>query len=113
MGWKNFITDPPHEHSHCAGMECDPDIGFILFRYTQRGEDWMPGRNWIFVSGTPYPFINGAFGEGEHGGYRSHMITSPYPEDRIEVIAWLPYDEAKKLFMKSANDWLRESALEK
>ena len=105
-GWLDFKKNPPHScHDHPT-MECDPDRGFILYRYTKRGDDWMVGRNWTFVSTTPYNFDDGAF-----TGYRSHMVTSPYPEDHIEVLAWLPYDDATTLLMKSANDWLRTEAI--
>lgn len=88
--WKDFKTNPPHNHSDRCG-ECDPEWGFILYRYLDRGSGghWNERRLRPFISEFPTHFENGVWVE-----YERHMKTSPYKEDWIEVIAWLPIEDA-------------------
>ena len=102
IGWRNFKTDPPYNWTTAvdAHMESDPDVGFILYRYTHR--PWLMG-DAVFVSPYPYAFKNGAF-----EGYRSHMVTSKYEEDWIEVLAWIPLDGITALLLSSGRAFLNE-----
>jgi hypothetical protein len=99
-GWRCFKTNPPYDWTEAVdgNRESDPDVGFILYSY--KHDRWgrgLPSPERQFLVGpNPYPFQDGAF-----TGYRSHMLTSPYPEDHIEVIAWLPLAEAAKILRKS------------
>lgn len=87
--WRSFKDNPPYDwrESVDGHIESDPDWGFIAYVYANRYKSPFnyPQPHRVWFSSHPYPFKDGAF-----TGFRSHMITSPYPEDRIEVIAWLP-----------------------
>lgn len=86
--WRSFKDEPPYDwRTELDGhMESDPDAGLIAYVYKN-----SPSPQQVFFSTYVTPFKNGAF-----DSYRSHMVTSPYPNDRIEVIAWLPRQELEK-----------------
>lgn len=77
--WRDFKLDPPYDayEDDRNGLETDFVEAWFVYRYTNRDS---PG---LHVSYKACTFSNGVFEP-----YLSHMRTSPYPEDRIEVIAW-------------------------
>lgn len=78
--WRSFKSDPPYDWRTAVDgdiEESDPDCGFIAYFYVEKPER-------IMFSLYPCNFEDGVF-----VAFKSHMQTSPYPEDRIEVVAWL------------------------
>ena len=103
LGWRDYKSDPPYNWTTvkdaAPGLESDPDVGFIVYRYTHRPAH---GPMDVFVSPYPYPFKDGAF-----EGYRSHMVTSPYHEDWIEVLAWLSIKDMETYLLSTGREFLR------
>ena len=75
-----------------------------MFRYTSvdTGPNGNLRRLRPFVSPYPSEFYDGVFTD-----YISHMRTSPYPTDRIEVIAWLKLEDFEKVLLDSGEKWLQ------
>lgn len=103
--WRDFKADPPHNHGNNCG-ECDPEWGFILYRYLDRGSggNWNERRLKPFISERPTFFQDGIW-----VGYESHMKTSPYKEDWIEIVAWLPIEDALAFLEKKAPSKFRSA----
>lgn len=95
MQWRDFRTERPYDcfEDEKNNLETDPMEAWFVYRYFAR-----PGEGRLFVSYRACTFRNGVF-----EGYESHMKTSPYPEDRIEVVAWIPSREVKQEVMESFN----------
>lgn len=97
MRWRNFKTDPPYDayENYEAGMETDFVWAWFVYRYTNRPD--LNGKT--FVSHWACRFSQGVFEQ-----YKSGMKTSPYPEDRIEVLAWIDQADVHKVLQDSFNE---------
>jgi len=86
--WKDFATDPPYDsyEDEGAGLETDATWAWFVYRYKHRKH--LNGKE--FLSHAACKFQQGLF-----VGYESHMKTSPYPEDRIEVIKWASSEDIR------------------
>ena len=89
LEWRNFKTDPPYDakEDEERGYETDRVSAWFTYRYTNR--DWETPLN---LSYKACEFFDGVFTE-----YKSHMRDSPYPEDWIEIIAWVGAKEVRDL----------------
>ena len=90
--WRNFKTDPPYDayEDEQNGMETDYVRAYFIYRYT--GKPHL-GKH-IRLSYEACTFSNNIF-----EGYESHMKTSPYPEDWIEVLYWIEAQDVKKILL--------------
>ena len=97
MNWHNFKTDPPYDayEDDKNGLETDFTYVWFTYRYTNRPH--LEGQP--FVSHKACKFSQGLF-----EGYEGHMKTSPYPEDRITVLAWVEEKDVKDFVLKSFNE---------
>jgi len=95
--WLNFKINPPFDYRTAihGKMECDPDIGFICYKFPNRPSTMNSGP---FVSEYPHEFKDGSF-----DGYNENQ---PYEEDRIEILAWLPIHVASAAMLDSAKEFL-------
>ena len=100
MNWKNFKTEPPHNYESKGPYEDDPQVCWFIYQNTSRPSSMNKGP---FLSHAPCTFIDGVF-----EGYESHMKTSPYPEDRIEILYWCDADEIKDKIMEDYNNFARD-----
>lgn len=79
--WHEFKTDPPYNYKSTTIFEEDPDCCWFYYRYKNRPH--IPEEKNCFLSFKACLFIDGVFLD-----YKSHMETSPYPEDHIEILYW-------------------------
>ncbi len=95
MDWRNFKTDPPYDakDDEEAGLETDRIQAWFAYRFTHR--PWLTDKD-IFVSFRASEFYDGIFTD-----YKSHMKTSPYDCDWIEVLYWVEAGTVKDILQKS------------
>lgn len=97
--WRNFKTDPPYDAQPDmdAGYETDYQWGYFIYRYKNRPYlENDPLRVNKFLSPYPSYFYDGIFSR-----YESHMRTSPYPSDWIEVLWWCDIEDVRKTLLES------------
>lgn len=94
MKWRNYKTDPPYDayDDDHNGYETDYIFAYFVYRYTDRPDNMNHGP---FVSFKACRYSQGIF-----EGYESHMKTSPYPSDRIEVLAWIEDDTVRDTLLE-------------
>lgn len=95
LKWRDFKTDPPYDYRSNSSLEDDPDRAYFTFRYVHKPH--LSKKENKFLSYTACQFIDGIFAE-----YKSHMKTSPYKEDWIEVLTWCPITEIHEALLKSS-----------
>lgn len=90
--WHDFISDPPYnaEPDIALGYETDHVFAWFIYRYENRNKEML------FLSHAPCRYSNGVF-----EGYESHMKTSPYPEDRIQILYYCLSDDARDIIQQS------------
>lgn len=91
--WRDFKTNPPYDAKadEESGYETDRMHCWFTWRHTHRG----PNRP-INLSHKASEFYDGIFTE-----YKSHMRTSPYPEDWIEILNWTTTEEVQELIKET------------
>ena len=93
LKWRDFKTNPPYDSKEDeeAGLDTDRVRAWFTWRHTHRG----PGQP-VNLSYKACEFFDGIFTE-----YSSHMRTSPYPVDWIEILNWVPQEEVQQLIKES------------
>jgi len=94
--WHNFKTDPPYNYQTNSGFEDDPDSCWFYYRFKHKPHLTEKENCWL--SFRACTFIDGVF-----TGYESHMKTSPYPEDHIEILYWCSDEDIKNAIEKNFN----------
>ena len=96
--WHKFATCPQYNYKSTTSkfLEDDADLVYILYRYSNRIDQDDSENNDIFISLKPTRFVDGYFED-----FKSHMITSPYSTDWIDVIAWCYASDVAKALKKS------------
>lgn len=93
LPWKSFKKDPPYDAYEDDRNGLETDFVQAWFIYKRLYSPYLNDR--LFVSYKACRFTNGVFET-----YESHMKTSPYPIDRIEVLAWVESEFVKELILK-------------
>jgi hypothetical protein len=96
INWRDFKTDPPYDpydpyEDEQNGLETDVVCAWFVFRYTNRPAGMENGP--CLSDGACY-YRNGVF-----SGYEHHIKTSPFPSDRIEIVAWTETDPVAAMIL--------------